>query len=189
MRCVQKHPGTTLAAQPPAAVGGGSSSGEGEAGESCGAGGVRVGEEGSAAPASSRPGLFPPADGGGKEMSTPPPAELMGPSSTEPPRLARRSRAGHFGGLGLSGSSADERRVPSVLGGAAHRRDAGGPRPGGPERPVGRVQPKRKAAPLLHTSPWGRARDGLARPREGPAGGMGALRGQGDLRGPPGSSG
>ena len=62
----------------------------------------------------------------GGERIAPPPPPPGGPSSTEPPQLARRSGAWRFVGLGLSGPNAKEGRVPSVLGGAVHRRAPGG---------------------------------------------------------------
>ena len=56
----------------------------------------------------------------------PPPPDRGGPSSTEPPRSARGPGAWQSVGLESSGPNAEEGRVPSVLGGALHRR-AGGP--------------------------------------------------------------
>ena len=56
---------------------------------------------------------------GGERVSFPP-ARLWGLSSTEPPRSARRLGAWCFVGLGRVAPTAG--RVPSVVGGAVHRR-------------------------------------------------------------------
>ena len=113
------------------AGGGCSSSRGGGGGGSCGAGCAPVESVGTEVPAGIGPGPpSPPAAGGGENGSASPPPDRGGPSSTEPPRSARRSGARRFGGLGPSGPNAEERRVPSVPDGAAHRRVAGGPESG-----------------------------------------------------------
>ena len=65
--------------------------------------------------------------GGGEKGSASPPPDRDGPSSAEPPWSAGRLGAWRFMGLGSSGPNAEEGRVPSVLGGAVHRRVVGGP--------------------------------------------------------------
>ena len=76
------------------------------------------------------PRVVPPGRWWGGERVNVPPTRAYWPLFHGPPQSARRLSAGCFGGLGLSGPSAEEGRVPSVLGGAAHRRDTGGPEAG-----------------------------------------------------------
>ena len=112
-------------ARPPA-VGGAALLGGGMVG-SRSAGSAPVDSVKTEAPAGIGPGLPSLLGvGGGEKGSASPPPDRGGPSSTEPPWSARRSGAWRFVGLGSSGPNAEEGRVPSVLGGAVHRR-VGGP--------------------------------------------------------------
>ena len=102
--------------------------GAGGAGEPCGAGGALQGRKSQRRLEATARGCPPHVlMGGGGDGSTFPTPRLTGPSSTKPPQSARRSSAGRFQGLGLLGPSAEEGRVPSVVGGGGgvHQRDAG----------------------------------------------------------------
>ena len=125
-----------------------------------GAGGAPVESVETEVPAGIGPGPpFPPAAVGGEKGSAPPPPDRGGLSSTETPRSARSSGTRRFVGLGPSGPNAEEGRVPSVLGGNAHRRVAGGPESGRAWQ-AGRAHPSQEdsaAAPARRsagTSTW-----------------------------------
>ena len=146
--------------------GGCSSSRGGGGGGSRGAGCAPMESVGTEVPAGVGPGPpSPPATSGGEKGSMSPPPHRGGLSSTQPPRSARRSGAWRFGGLGPSGPNAEKRRVPSVLGGAAHRRVAGGPKSGRAWE-AGRARPNQEhsaAAPARRTSGTSTWRPGATR--------------------------
>ena len=131
-----------------------------------GAGGAPLESVGTEVPAGIGPGPpSPPAAGGREKGPASPPPDHVGPSSTEPPRSARRSGALRFGGLGPSGPNAEERRVASVLGGAAHGRVAGGPKSGRAWE-AGRARPSQEdsvAAPARRSSGTSTWRPGATR--------------------------
>ena len=94
----------------------------------------------------------PPASGCEKGFATPPPVG-SGPTPPGSSRLARLG-AWRFAGLGSLGPGAVEGRVPSMLGGAAHRRVAGGPELGRAWE-AGRARPNQEddaAAPARRAS-------------------------------------
>ena len=90
-----------------AGSGGGCSSGGGGGGGSRGAGSAPVDPVQAEAPTGAVPGLPSPAVvGEGEKVSAPRPPDRGGPSTTEPPRSARRSGDGRFVGLGASDPNA-----------------------------------------------------------------------------------
>ena len=132
------------------------------------------GERGSVAPppvgTPAAPALAEEDEGTGHGLSPPPPlAGVIGallpphPLAVDPPppgspRLARLG-AWRLAGLGTSGPRAEEGRVPRTLGGAEHRRAAGGSEPGRAWE-AGRARPNQEdsaAAPARRasgTSTW-----------------------------------
>ena len=67
---------------------------------------------------------------GGEKGSASPPPDRGGLSSAKPPRPTRGLGVWCFVGLGSSGPSDEEGRVPGALGGAVHRRVVEGPEQG-----------------------------------------------------------
>ena len=131
---------------------GGGSSGNGEAGESCGAGGVLVGPEESAAPARSNPGVVPPNRWWGGQQAYWPRAYW--PLIYRAPPVSQEVKRWAFLGSGVV--------RPQCRGGPGAHRPRGVPRsgvmPGGlglgmPERPGGPVQARRTAPLLLLAGP------------------------------------
>ena len=105
---------------------GGSSAGGDGGGESRGADSDPVAPVVAEAEEGTGPVLSPPPAGGGEKGYATPASVSCGPTPPGSPRLARLG-AWRFAGLGSSGPNVEEGRVPSILGGAVHRRVAGGP--------------------------------------------------------------
>ena len=122
--------------------------GEGRSAGGGGGGGSRCADSALVAPVAAEadegtgPGLLPPPPplaGVRMVLLPPPPPVGCGPSPPGSPRLARLG-IWRFAGLGSSGPRAEEGRVPSILGGAVHRRVAGGSEPGRAE--AGQARPR-----------------------------------------------
>ena len=136
-------------------------------GESRGVGGAPVGPAETSAPAGTGPELSSPAVGERRTGQRPPLPDVLAPHSPHPPRSARRSSLGHFGGLESSGPRAEGGRVPSVMGGGGgmHQRDAGGAEAGRAWE-AGRARPSQEdsaSAPTRRssgTSTWRSVRPG-----------------------------
>ena len=89
---------------------------------------------------------------GGRKDEQPPRPIAVAPHFLSP--SGRRLGAWRFVGLGSSGPNVEEGRVPSVLGGAVHRRAAGGPELGRAWE-AGRARPSQEdnaAAPARRSS-------------------------------------
>ena len=116
------------------------------------------------AEAGTGPGPSSPPAGGGEKGSAIPPPISCGPTPPGSSRLARLG-AWRFAGLESSGPRAEEGRVPSVLGGAVHRRVARGPELGRAWE-AGRARPSRDdnaAAPARRSSGTSTWRPGTTR--------------------------
>ena len=125
----------------------------------------------------------PPAGLGDRGTAAPPPVARCEPPP--PPGSPRLSRLGvwRFAGPEASGPRAGEGRVPSTLGGAAHRRAAGGPE-SGRAWDAGRARPSQEDNAAAHARQASRrAPGGPARPGAGLWGSLSARRSPRGLRG------